>query len=128
MPSKDVESFAKNFEAFKILEAEKGHVFNGTTENIRIYPYPMPRQKIFERFNILREKYGIVESNEIGNFYRKVFVNGKPLESNMCRLEKGIYRLNILPSRLHGYISCVAPQFFNEEIKRGKRHAMYFEY
>ena len=128
VPPKDVESFVKNFEAFKILEAEKGHVFNGTTENIRIYPYPMPRQKIFERFNILRGKYGIVESNEIGNFYRKVSVNGKPLEGNVCRLEKGIYRLSILPSRLHGYISCVAPQFFSEKIERGKRHAMYFEY
>ncbi|MCF6149583.1 MAG: LamG domain-containing protein [Candidatus Kuenenia sp.] len=128
VPPKDVASITGNSGAFKIMDAERGHCFNGIAENIRIYPYPMPRQTIFERFNILREKYGIIESTETGNFYKKVAINGKSLENNVCKLEKGTYQLSILPSRLHGYISCVAPQFFIEKIKRGKRHAMYFEY
>jgi len=128
VPPNDVESLAGNSGVFKIMEEEQGHSFNGTTENIRIYPYSMPRQTIFERFNIVRKKYDITESSETGNFYRKVAINGKPLENNVCKLEKGIYQLSISPSRLHGYISCVAPQFFSEEINRGKRHAMYFEY
>ena len=94
---------------FEVLKPGNYYIFDNAEKNIK-------------------DKYNIVQPKENGNFYRNVLMNGKPIESAVCELEKGIYQLTILPSNRVGYISCVAPHFFIKEIEHGKKHSMLFEY